>query len=230
MDLKLIEDKQLVERYLLGRLPPPEAKFFEQMIRKSPELADSLGLPEALRRTMQLLDDSGHEWREQQPRLWQNGWVPVALATALVIALTLAILAAIGQRETTARFEKLRASAEEGLLLPPTNSQTIRVTPGRPEEQMPTYVIGSRAAPTLAELRIDLGYSHAVLYQLVVKRVDGTYWGRIDNLVRDSNNEVRLALNSASFAAGFYIVEIEASNLRGEGTPVGRFRIRVDQR
>ena len=226
MDLKLIEEKQVVERYLLGRLSPPEAKFFEQLIRKSPELADQLGLPEALRRTMQLLDDTGHEWREQQPRLWQRAWFPAALAAALVVALALAVLATLARREATARYNALRDTVEQGLLLPPTRSQTFNVAPGRPREQMPTYVIGTRASPTLAELHIDLGYVPGNLFKVQIKGADGTYWGRLDNLVRDSNNDVRLGLNSGAFD----IVEVEAVNLRGDGVPAGSFRIRIDPR
>ena len=32
--LKHIEEKQVVERYLRGRLTPPEARFFEQVVRR----------------------------------------------------------------------------------------------------------------------------------------------------------------------------------------------------
>ena len=66
MDVKIIEQKQLVERYLFGRLSPPEAKFFEQLVRKSPELAEKMGLPMALRRAMHLLDETNTEWREHK--------------------------------------------------------------------------------------------------------------------------------------------------------------------
>ncbi|MBS0393365.1 MAG: hypothetical protein JSR54_02005, partial [Proteobacteria bacterium] len=64
MDLKLIEEKQVVERYLRGRLTPPEARFFEQVVRESPQIVEQMGLPEALKRMMRLLDDTGTEWRE----------------------------------------------------------------------------------------------------------------------------------------------------------------------
>ena len=82
MDLKLIEEKQVVERYLRGRLSPPEARFFEQVVRQSPEIAETIGLPATLRRMMQLLDDTGTEWREQPPKIWHRPWVPASLAAA----------------------------------------------------------------------------------------------------------------------------------------------------
>ncbi len=64
MDAKIIEQKQLAERYLFGRLSPPEAKFFERIVRQSPELAEKMGLAKALQRTMHLLDETGTEWRD----------------------------------------------------------------------------------------------------------------------------------------------------------------------
>ena len=230
MDLKLIENKQIVERYLLGRLPPPEARFFEQMVRKSPALAERLGLPEALRRTMQLLDDSGHEWREQKPRPWHNPWLPAALGAALLIAVVLAVVAAFARQGALARYAKLQVAAEQGLLAAPARSAIYRIHPARPDERPQVYTIGARVAPTLAQLRLDLGYVKGNLFKVVIKRDDGTYWARLDNQLRDSNNELRFAFNSAAFAAGLYSIEIEAVNLRGDGVPAGRLQLRIEAR
>jgi hypothetical protein len=230
MDLKLVEQKQLVERYLLGRLSPPEARFFEQLIRRKPELADQLGLHESLRRTMQLLDETGQEWREAPPRFWQKPLVPLALAGTLLLTTLLTAGLWFAQRELSAKHEQLAAEADRGVLNAPTRSATFQVTPGRPGERAPVVTLGSRATPTLAELRIDTSYAGGNLYKATFKRDDGTFWGRIDNLVRDSNRELRLGLSSAAFPAGTYDVVIEAVNLRGEGQPIGRLKLKVEPR
>jgi hypothetical protein len=230
MDLKVIEQKQLVERYLVGRLSPPEARFFEQMIRRSPQLADQCGLPEALKRTMKLLDETGTEWREQEPKFWHKPAVPAALAGALVLATVLAVTTWLAKRDLADDYSKLRDEAERGMLLAPAQSQVVRITPARPGERTPVVSIGSRATPSLAELRIDTSFARGNLYKAVIKREDGTFWARLDNLVRDSNGELRLALNSGAFAAGTYDVVIEAVNLRGDGEPIGTLRLRVDPR
>jgi hypothetical protein len=228
MDLKIIEQKQLVERYLLGRLSPPEARFFEQLIRRSPHLAEQVGLPETLKRTMQLLDETGTEWRETPPRFWHKPGVPLGLAGALALAVTLAVGTWLGKRELAAEHTALRQEALRGLLNAPAQQLTLRVTPGRVGERVPTVSLGSRSTPSMAELRIDTSYVRGNLYKATVKREDGTFWARFDNLLRDSNGELRLAINSGAFAAGTYDVAIESVNLRGDGTPIGTLRLRVD--
>jgi hypothetical protein len=228
MDLKVIAEKQLVERYLVGRLPPPEARFFEQLVRESPDLADQLGLPDTLKRTMKLLDDTGTEWREQPPRFWHAGWVPITIGAAALLATILAITAYVARSGAEARYRQLRVEAESGLLPAPTNTRTLRIPVARPDARAETYSIGTRAAPTLADLRLNISYATGTVYALVLKRDDGTYWGRIDNLLRDSNGDLRVTLNSAVFAAGIYDTTVEASNLRGETRPAGHLRLRVD--
>jgi hypothetical protein len=229
MDLKLIEQKQLVERWLLGRLSPPEARFFEQLIRKSPQLADQVGLPEALKRTMRLLDETGTEWREAPPRFWHKPAVPAALAGLLVVAVALAVGSGLAKRDAERRLAVQTAEATQGFLLAPTQTTTVRVVPARPGEHVPTVSIGARRAPSLAELRLDTSYVRGGnLYKVTIKRDDGTFWARLDNVVRDSNGQLRIGFNSGAFAAGTYDVDVALVDLRGEGESVGAVKLRVE--
>jgi hypothetical protein len=93
---------------------------------------------------------------------------------------------------------------------------------------VPTYDIGGRTAPNLAELRIGVGYVPATLFRVTIKREDGTYFARLDNQLKDSNGDLRIAVNSSAFAAANYDVELESVNLRGDTELVGRLRLRVD--
>ncbi|HUO95983.1 MAG TPA: hypothetical protein VMT92_07105 [Steroidobacteraceae bacterium] len=228
MDLKLIEERQVVERYLRGRLTPPEARFFEQVVRQSPEIAERIGLPDTLKRMMRLLDDTGTEWREQPPKFWHAPWVPATLAGALVLALLVALVSFAGKRSLAAEYEHLRSQAAAGLLNAPMATQVMRLKAARPNEAMPTYPIGNRTTPTLAELRINLAFTRATLFKVTIKRDDGTYFARLDNQLKDSNDDLRVAFNSAAFAAGIYEVDLESVNLRGEGELAGRLRLRID--
>jgi len=228
MDLKLIEEKQVVERYLRGRLTPPEARFFEQVVRQSPEIAERVGLPDTLKRIMRLLDDTGTEWREQPPKFWHQPWVPASLAAALVLAIGVALVSWNAKGNAVAGLERLKTQAAIGLLNAPTTTRVMRLKPGRPQESIPTYPIGGRLAPTLAELRVNVGYVTATLFKVTVKRDDGTYFARLDNLLKDSNGDLRLGVNTSVFAAGVYDVELESVNLRGDGELVGRLRLRID--
>jgi hypothetical protein len=228
MDLKLIEEKQVVERYLRGRLTPPEARFFEQVVRQSPEIAERVGLPETLKRIMRLLDDTGTEWREQPPKFWHQPWVPASLAAALLVALLVVLIAWNARSDALASYDRLKAQAAIGILNAPTSNRVLRMKPGRPEESIPTYPIGGRTAPTLAELRINVGYLTATLFKVTIKRDDGTYFMRLDNQLKDSNGDLRLGFNTSAFAAGLYEVDLETVNLRGEGELAGRLRMRID--
>jgi hypothetical protein len=230
MDTKLIQEKQLVERYLVGRLSPPEARFFEQLIRKSPELAEEFGLPESLKRTMRLLDETGTEWRETPPRWWHDGRVPIALGAALALTTALLLGTWLGKRELAADYEKLKDRAAIGLLTAPTQTSTFRVTPGRAGERVPVVTLGARETPALAELRILMTYTTGNLYKVVIKKDDGTFWARLDNQLRDSNGELRIGVNTGAFAAGTYDVAVEAVDLRGDGQLVGRIKLRIDAR
>ena len=228
MDVKIIEQKQLVERYLFGRLSPPEAKFFEQLVRKSPELAERMGLPMALKRTMHLLDETNTEWREQAPPLWQRPWVSAVLAGLFLLTLVLAISMWSGKSAMTHRYNQLREQAAGGLLPAPAMSKSLRLRPARGGEHVPTYAIGARLVPQMTELRIDVDFIKNNLFKLTINRDDGTFWGRLENQVKDSNGDLRVAFNSAAFAAGTYVLEIDSVNLRGDGEAIGKLRLRVD--
>jgi len=226
--IKHIEEKQVVERYLRGRLTPPEARFFEQVVRQSPEIVEHIGLPETLKRMMRLLDDTGTEWREQPPKFWHKPWVPASLAAAVVVALVLTLVMWSGKRSAVANYEHLKSEIASGVLNAPIRKQVLHLKPALPEQKAPLYPIGTRVGPTLAELRINVGNVQPTLFTVTIKRVDGAYFVRLDNQLKDSNGDLRIAVNSAAFAAGVYDVEIETVNLRGgDGELVGRLQLGV---
>ena len=228
MDVKVIRDKQLFERWTAGRLSPPEARYFEDLIRKQPELADELGMHDALKRTMRLLDDTGTEWREEAPKFWQKPIVPLALALLAAGALGVALFLGLGKSQIGTQYKDFKTEALQGLLAEPIGTVKFPVHlvhPGEPGVQ--SYAIGSRKAPTFAELRPDVHLYAGHLYSAKIRREDGTFWGRFDNLLRDSNGQLRIAVNSGAFAAGTYDLEVSQVNLRGDGELVGIARLVV---
>jgi hypothetical protein len=228
MDVKLIRDKQLLERWVAGKLAPPEARYFEDLVRKQPSLADELALPDTLKKLMRLLDDTGLEWQEQSPKFWHNALVPVGLAAVAVLAIGAALFLGLGKSRLGTQYNEFKSDALQGLLNEPIATRTTAVHLTKPGEPgLATYAIGSRKAPTFAELRPDVRLMSGHLYSAKIQRDDGTFWGRFDNLLRDSNGELRIALNSGAFAAGNYTLEVRQINLRGDGEVVGVARLSV---
>jgi len=154
--------------------------------------------------------------------------VPIALGVTVLLALVLAATMWAGKRHQEQRFDELRHEAELGLLRAPTHARAMKIAVARPEAAAQTFAIGSRNAPTLVELHLNIPYATGAAYALTFKRDDGTYWARLDNLLRDSNGDLRLTVNSGIFPAGFYDVDVEATNLRGQTGPAGHLRLRVD--
>ncbi len=228
MDVKVIRDKQLLERWVGGKLTPPEARYFEDLVRKQPSLADELGLHEVLRRMMRLLDDTGLEWQEKPPRFWHNAAVPATLAAIGLIAIGVALFYVLGKQRVGAQYSEFRTEALQGLLAEPIGTATTHVHLTKPGEPgLMTYTLGSRKAPTFAELRPDVRLLSGHLFSVKIERDDGTFWGRFDNLLRDSNGELRLGVNSGAFAAGSYTMEVRQINLRGDGEVIGLAKLVV---
>jgi hypothetical protein len=226
MDLSSIEQKQRAERYLFGRLTAPEAYEFERQIRKSPTLAESLGISAVLERARRLTNDhtdTAHSRSTRSTRLW----LPPALASALVLSLIGTLTLFMVQHRLSLENAQLASEVQVGRLIAPSRTATELVSPGLPGEHVPLYDLGSRNRPTLTELHIALKKSKATLYRVTIKRSDGTYWARLDNQIKDSEGALRLALNSGAFAVGTYSVSIESVDLYGRLSPAGELALRI---
>lgn len=225
MDRKVIEERQYLAKYLTGKLTPPEAKFFEGVVRQNPELLDELGLPDALRRATQLLDDSGEGWAEPAPlKVWQQPRVALGAAGGVALLLAFTLWQGINLARVEKQRDGLQATVNEGLLLPPSATERYQLQPARPGVQPPRFTVGL-GTPHLIELYLAVGYAPAPYYRLRLERADGTFMWSATNLVRDSNGELRATLNSSMLVSGEYQLEVEAVNLRGDGSVVGRLRI-----
>ena len=84
-------------------------------------------------------------------------------------------------------------------------------------------------APQLVDLHVDMGYTGKKLMQFKVT-VDKEGQGRaliLNNVLRDSNNEIRMTFNTTGIAAGLYRVRIEALPMSGPAIEEGWFLLDV---
>jgi hypothetical protein len=71
-------------------------------------------------------------------------------------------------------------------------------------------------------VHIDLGYTDKLTeFRLFVDKKDQGRALILNNLLKDSNGELRMTLNSTGLSLGIYNVRIEALPFRGSPIPIG---------
>ena len=108
---------------------------------------------------------------------------------------------------------------------PTSGSQTYRVQPVRGKPEAATLAIGWPDPPQLLDLKIDASQGKYTQFQVTIDKVDGGRVMQIRRVTRDSNRELRLALNSSAFGPGDYLFRIEGYNWRGQTEVVGWVRL-----
>jgi hypothetical protein len=242
MDLKFIEEHGLVQRYLDGKLPAKGARQLEAWCREHPELLDGLNLAGRTEMSLKLLEAAGspHDLGEPRPPWWKSAYVVCSLA-AVAATLAVALWFVSGRyAHVRGELEDARATVDKGAMVQPTTSSILRVTPDRDAASGRARITVNRAAPLLLDVHIDLGYTGktdlgygGTSFRLTPFRliVDKQGQGRalvLNNLLKDSNGELRMTLNSSALAAGIYTARIEAlSSFGGGAVPVGWVTLEV---
>ena len=222
MDRDFIARNQIVERYLSGKLPIKGATDFERFCHEHPELLDELGLPARVNAGVRLLEAAGkpEPWQEAPKKLWENpliGWIAAPLVLILSIALT---VTASSSADKTRRIGQLERQLAEQPLDPATSTRTIRLLPARGggASDRPAVVIGG-GSTQLADLKIDMNQSDFKVFRVTVDRIDQGRVMVLNNLIKDSNGHLRIALNSSALGPGNYRFTIEGLTWRGDAVP-----------
>jgi hypothetical protein len=221
MDRDFIARNQVVERYLSGRLPLKGATDFERFCHEHPELLDEIGLPERVNAGLRLLEASGkpEPWQEKARPKWQRPEVTVGLAAAVaVLGVTLLMLGG-NNAGKSGQIAALKKQVFEQPLDPATSTREIRVLPSRSgASNTPAITIGG-GATQLGDLKIDESRSAFHAFRVTIDRIDQGRVAVITNLNKDSNGNLRLALNSSALGPGAYQFTIEGITWRGETEP-----------
>jgi hypothetical protein len=223
-DRKFIEDHQLVERYLENKLPFKGARDLENWCRANPEFLDELKLSERAQTSLKLLEASGRplDLTEPKPPWWKNVYVLIGLGTVAALSL-LAFWAVLAKYLfVRSELEDSRALVNHGSLVQPASKTELRVNPDHAAGMQHARIVVNRAAPQLMDVHVDLGYTaKQTQFRLFVDKQDQGRALVLNNLLKDSNGELRITLNSTGLAAGIYNVRIEALPFRGDPLPVG---------
>ena len=244
-DRKFIEEHKVLERYLDGKLPVKGARDLETWCRGNPDYLNELKLSERAQSSLKLLEACGKpvDLSEPQPPWWKSVYLLIGLGAAALLSLT-AFWVLFGKYSILQnRLEEARTVLKQGPLVQPASETSVTITPDRAPDRGAARIVVSRAAPQLLDVHIDLGYTQPsntgpqtnalamakklMTFRMVVDKKDQGRALVLNNLLKDSNNQLRLTLNSTGLSAGIYTVRIEGVPFSGGAYPLGWMTLEV---
>jgi hypothetical protein len=79
----------------------------------------------------------------------------------------------------------------------------------------------------MADLKIDVSWSKFTEFRLTIDRLDQGRVAVLHNVLRDSNGQLHLGLNSSALGPGDYQFTIEGLTMHGEAVPQAWITISV---
>jgi hypothetical protein len=217
MDRDFIVRNQIIERYIGGRLPLKGAQEFERYCAANPEIIDELGLADRVHAGLRLLDASrvALPWEPKPRRWWEHPALLVASLLLVVGALATASVMAsrVAQREAT--IQDLRAQLRDRTIDPATSTRSFRLDPSRTAPSRRNAVtIG--ASGEMADLKIDMSWSKFTAFRVTIDRIDQGRVAVLHNVLRDSNGDLHIGINSTALGPGSYQFTIEGLTMKSE--------------
>jgi hypothetical protein len=230
-DAKFIEDHKLIERYLENKLPLKGARDLENWCRAHPEYLSRLKLQERAESSLKLLEASGQSVDLGEPGepWWKKPYVLVGLAALTLLSL-LAFWTMVAKYSLArSELEDTKTRMRQGTLVQPALQVVQRISPDRAPGIDRARIAVSGSAPQLIDLHIDLGYTQKLNeFRMIVDKQDQGRVLILNNLLKDSNGELRLTFNTTGVSAGLYKVRIEAVTPRGDTIPDGWLILEVN--
>lgn len=221
-DAKFIEDHQLIERYLQNKLPFKGARDLENWCRANPEYLDGLKLSDRAQASLKLLEACGKpvDLSEPEAPWWKSIYVPIGLGVVALLSLA-AFWILFGKFALLrGELEDTRTRMQQGGLVQPATESDLQIAPDRAPGIDHAKLSVSHTAPQLIDLHIDMSYTKSTQFRVVIDKHDQGRALILNNVLKDSNNELRLTFNTTGLAQGTYNVRIEAFPFRASGAPI----------
>ncbi len=254
MDRKYIEAEHIVDRYLSGDLTVREAREFEEYCLDHPDALKQMPIPVRLKARLARrpaqdsetgvfkaipssathaaleVSDEGIDEEEQRefsrgPGGGANRTVFIGMAFALVAAVAGVVAYAIQANSLSKRVRDMERTAREVQMQAAGSTQVYRVGLVRRKPAAPTLNLGWLQPPQWLDLYIDVSEGKYNQFMIRVEKVDQGLVMQLRRVARDSNRELRLAINSSAFGPGDYLVRVDGYNWRGQTEEVGWLRI-----
>jgi hypothetical protein len=221
MDATFIEQNQIIERYLAGRLPLKGAQDFERYCKEHPETLTTLGMADRIHMGLRLMDASGQPepWAEKKIPFYQKPTLIAGVAalagTAVIAAVMLLVANSSKARQIVVLQDELRTQP----LLPARSTRSLVVKPSRTGPVAQSLVTIGGADTEMADFKYDVSWSNYSNFRVTIDRVDQGRVAVLSNLARDSNGHLRVSLNSSAVGPGQYSVTLEGLDWRGSPVP-----------
>jgi hypothetical protein len=229
MDAAFVQQNQIIERYLMGKLPIKGARDFERWCQEHPDAVAQLGLSDRINSALRLLDAAGEPlpWTEKPLAFWQKLPLVAGVAAVAAVALVMAIALFAADHKKAGEIAELERKLVEQPLQPvqATRPITVELERGGPPGRSQITVGDGRAE--LADFKFDVAWSQYTNFVVTIDRVNQGRVAVLTNVARDSNGHVRIALNSTALGPGEYAVEIEGLDLRRGRQAQGWSRFRI---
>jgi hypothetical protein len=136
----------------------------------------------------------------------------IAAATALVALIVALVWVAWRWGVAEDRMAMLQKQADAGFLQAPSSTRTVRVDLRNPG----TVSIGGGEFPERVDFLLNARSDRYARFRVSLLREDGTLLLHAEQLVRDSNQDLRLSLNTSLLPAGRYALRVDGYG-RGGG-------------
>ena len=147
-------------------------------------------------------------------------WIEKLSPYRLVITLGAAFLvlvvalAWVGWRWSVAesRMELMQQQAAAGFLQAPSSNRTVRVDLRTPSQ----VSVGGRGFPERIDFLLNARTKLYSRFRVSLLRDDGTLLVHADQVVRDSNMDLRFSLNSSILPQGGYVIRVDGYGRKGQ--------------
>lgn len=225
MDHATIEQQNLVELYVLGRLTTEEQIRFEEHFAECPQCLEQLELAQDLRSTLRAMAVEqaratlrGGLLAALARRLrGPGGWAMLGLMAALIVLPALWLAAE--NRRLEGDLERLRQ--------PLAAIPTVVLTLSRDGEPTAGPTVPGAGDPAWLSLAIEVGDWDLERYRATLRGGDDQVLWRRDNLEPDAWGLLRFTFARSFLPPGDYVLTLVGQDARGREDPVGGYRFRI---
>lgn len=212
MEHREVEQRDVVERYLQGKLPAAETRAFEQHLMDCPECFDRVRWESDFRQTLRAAA------AEDVARAGLWTWLARRRAAWL-----LALVLAAGVPSALLVRERSRPGPE-----PRINTSIIYLDAARDAAASPPVVLSPGGGDWVV-LSLSLPRLEHESYLATLETAQRDQVWRREGLVADNNDAFVILLPAAFLAPGDYVLRLDAAGGSASQPPAGEFPFRVER-